>query len=193
MGSPLFHALERSADQYKTDSCDCATRPLSVDFCASTVQQRQRHPCLHIICQHTYCSDILRKKDDPVGSMCHDIAQLIRHKIDDILRPYGLTRLKWLAIGIIADTNGLPQAGLANRQEPKSAAAGKLVNRLLNRGLAERKSDPDDRRSDPDDRRAHRLYPTGKPRALLAELEPLGEIVHDGVPDGIGRGRDVRL
>lgn len=125
--------------------------------------------------------------------MCHDIAQLIRHKIDDILRPYGLTRLKWLAIGIIADTNGLPQAGLANRQEPKSAAAGKLVNRLLNRGLAERKSDPDDRRSDPDDRRAHRLYPTGKPRALLAELEPLGEIVHDGVPDGIGRGRDVRL
>lgn len=122
---------------------------------------------------------MIRKQDDPVGSMFHDIAHLIRHKIDDVLRPYELTRLKWLAIGIISDNEGLTQSGLANRLELKNAATGKLVDRLVERGLVERMSDPQDRR-------VYRLHATVKSRALLAELEPLGGAVRESVLDGIG-------
>ena len=123
---------------------------------------------------------MIKKQDDPVGSMFHDIAHFIRLKIDDMLRPYGLTRLKWLAIGIIADNEGLSQSALANRLELKGAATGKLVDRLVERGLA-------DRHPDPTDRRAHRLYATPKSRALLAELEPLSGAIRMDVLHGLGR------
>ena len=117
---------------------------------------------------------MIRKQDDIVGSMFHDIAHLIRLRIDEMLKPYDLTRLKWLAIGILSQNEGLTQTGLAERLELKTAATGKLVDRLVERGLVER-------RPDPDDRRAHRLYATEKSFALLTELEPLGEDIRDRV------------
>lgn len=110
--------------------------------------------------------------------MFHDIAHLIRLRIDEMLRPYDLTRLKWLAIGIMAQTEGLTQTGLAERLELKTAATGKLVDRLVERGLVER-------RPDPDDRRAHRLFATEKSFALLTELEPMGENIRDAVLAGL--------
>jgi DNA-binding MarR family transcriptional regulator len=117
---------------------------------------------------------MIRKQNDIVGSMFHDIAHLIRLRIDEMLKPYDLTRLKWLSIGILSQNEGLTQTGLAERLELKAAATGKLVDRLVERGLVER-------RSDPDDRRAHRLFATKKSLALLTELEPLGENIRDHV------------
>ncbi|WP_170428425.1 MarR family winged helix-turn-helix transcriptional regulator [Ruegeria arenilitoris] len=121
---------------------------------------------------------MIRKQDDIVGSMFHDIAHLIRLRIDEMLKPYDLTRLKWLAIGILSQNEGLTQTGLAQRLELKTAATGKLVDRLVERGLVER-------RPDPDDRRAHRLFATEKSFALLTELEPLGEDTRNGVLAGL--------
>lgn len=121
---------------------------------------------------------MIRKQDDIVGSMFHDIAHLIRLRIDEMLKPYDLTRLKWLAIGILSQQQGLTQTGLATRLELKTAATGKLVDRLVERGLVER-------RPDPEDRRANRLFATEKSFALLAELEPLGAHIRDGVLAGL--------
>lgn len=121
---------------------------------------------------------MIRKQDDIVGSALHDIAHLIRLKIDETLRPYDLTRLKWLAIGILSDNQGLTQTGLAERLELKPAATGKLVDRLVERGLVER-------RAVPDDRRARALFATEKSYALLAELEPLSEHIRDGILSGL--------
>lgn len=122
---------------------------------------------------------MIRKQDDIVGSMFHDIAHLIRLRIDEMLRPYDLTRLKWLAIGIVSDNEGLTQAGLAARLELKSAATGKLVDRLVERGMVER-------RHDPSDRRAYRLFATPKANRLLTELEPLGQEIRETVLRGLG-------
>ena len=117
---------------------------------------------------------MIRKQDDLVGSMFHDIAHLTRLRIDTALKPYGLTRLKWLAIGIIADNEGFSQADLASRLELKGAATGKLVDRLVERELVER-------RSDISDRRVYRLFATQKSHALLLELEPMGETLRQGL------------
>jgi len=122
--------------------------------------------------------DMIRKRNDLVGSMFHDIAHLIRLKIDEALKPYGLTRLKWLAIGIVADNEGFSQAELATRLELKSAATGKLVDRLVERGLVKRQSDPGDRR-------AYRLFATKKSNALLLELEPMGASLRESILHGL--------
>lgn len=121
---------------------------------------------------------MIRKQNDPVGTLFHDIAHLIRLRMDEMLKPYDLTRLKWLAIGIVADDEGLTQVGLAERLELKSAATGKLVDRLVARGLVER-------RADPMDRRAHRLFATEKAENLLKELEPLGGAIRESVLSGL--------
>ncbi len=123
-------------------------------------------------------SAMIRKQNDPVGAMFHDIAHLIRLNIDETLRPYGLTRLKWLAIGIIVDNEGFSQAELATRLELKSAATGKLVDRLVERGLVAR-------RPDPSDRRAYCLFATKKSNALLLDLKPLGASLRESVLHGL--------
>lgn len=121
---------------------------------------------------------MIRKQDDLVGSMFHDIAHLTRLKIDEALKPYGLTRLKWLAIGIISDNEGFSQAELASRLELKGAATGKLVDRLVERGLVERLSDISDRR-------AYRLFATRKSKALQRKLRPLGEALRQDILQGL--------
>lgn len=121
---------------------------------------------------------MIRKQDDLVGSMFHDIAHLVRLRIDGALKPYGLTRLKWLAIGIISNSEGFSQAELASRLELRSAATGRLVDRLVERGLVERHADKEDRR-------AYRLFATPKSQALLLDLEPLGERLREEILNGL--------
>lgn len=117
---------------------------------------------------------MIRKHDDIVGSLFQDIAHLIRSRIDRDLQPHGLTRLKWLAIGLIQKSPGLTQSELARKLELKPAATGKLVDRLEERALVVRQ--PDDT-----DRRVHRLYLTEKSDSLLEELEPVGESIREDV------------
>lgn len=90
---------------------------------------------------------MIAKTDDLVGSLIHDVAHLLRLHIDERLQPFRLTRVHWLAIGIIGENERLTQAELANKLELGAATTGKLVDRLEERGLVRRENDPNDRRS----------------------------------------------
>lgn len=129
---------------------------------------------------------MIRKQDDIVGSLFQDIAHLIRQRIDRELQPYGLTRLKWLAIGLIQSNTGLTQTELAQKLELKPAATGKLVDRLVERGLAER-------RPDEADRRIHRLILTRKSEDLLTRLEPVGNALREDILQDLGQGERKQL
>lgn len=129
---------------------------------------------------------MIRKHDDIVGSLFQDIAHLIRQRIDSELLPYGLTRLKWLAIGLIQSHPELTQTELAAELELKPAATGKLVDRLVERALVER-------RLDKRDRRVHRLVLTRKSEELLAKLEPVGTAIRDNILQDIGQKERKQL
>lgn len=126
------------------------------------------------MCMRMERGKVLRKDDDIVGTMLHDVAHRIRLKIDGALRPFHLTRVAWLAIGIVAERGRLSQSQLAEALELGSPATGKLVDRLEERGLVERSSDPGDRRS-------NLVTLTAQARHLLGELEPLGESIREDV------------
>lgn len=117
---------------------------------------------------------MLRKGDDIVGTMLHDVAHRIRLKIDEALKPFDLTRVSWLAIGIVARHGRLSQSQLAEALELGSPSTGKLVDRLEERGLVERVRDPQDRRS-------NLLTVTEAARRLLKDLEPVGEDLREDV------------
>ena len=117
---------------------------------------------------------MLRKDDDIVGTMLHDVAHLIRLKVDEALKPFDLTRVAWLALGIIAENERLSQSQLAEALELGAPATGKLVDRLEDRGFVERIRHPDDRRS-------NLLTTTKEARRLLDELETVGHTLREDV------------
>ncbi len=107
---------------------------------------------------------MITKHDDLLGTLVHDVAHLLRHEIDRRLKPHNLTRVKWLALGIIAKNPDLTQAELAADLELGNAAVGRLVDRLEQRRFIIRKPDPDDRR-------AYRLTLTKTAGDLLNHLK----------------------
>ena len=129
---------------------------------------------------------MIRKKADVVGSLLHDAAHLLRLRIDEALRPYDLTRVSWMAIGIIEQNEMLTQSDLAARLELGTAATGKLVDRLQERGLVERHDDPEDRR-------ANLLAVTPGARDLLERLKSVGEALREEVLQDLGEAERRQL
>ena len=107
---------------------------------------------------------MITKQDDLLGTLIHDVAHLLRHEIDRRLKMHNLTRVKWLALGIISKRPHLTQAELAEEMELGNAAVGRLIDRLGERGFVVRDNNPEDRR-------AYRLMVTGDALRLLDQLE----------------------
>lgn len=119
-----------------------------------------------------------------VGTLVHNVAHPLRLRIDEALRPHGLTRVGWLAIDIIEQNDRLTQSNLAARLALGTAATGKPVDRLDSQRLARRHAAPGHRR-------AHLLAATAKARDLLDRLQPVAEALGRAVLRGLGKtGRD---
>ncbi len=123
---------------------------------------------------------MIKKDNDLLGSLLHDVAHLIRLEIDSRLEKYNLTRVKWLALGIIQKKGGLTQADLAAELELGSAAVGRLVDRLVDRAFIERKPAPNDRR-------AYQLFLKPGVEALLVELEATGDSIREKALEGVSK------
>ena len=107
-----------------------------------------------------------------------DVARLLKTYADQRARQFGISRAQWAVLVRIDRNEGLKQTELADMLDLQPITLTRLLDRLADNGLIER-------RADPNDRRANRLYlmPAAKP--LLDRLADLGadmmEIVLDGV------------
>jgi DNA-binding MarR family transcriptional regulator len=102
-----------------------------------------------------------------------DVARTMRTYIDQCARGHGMTRAQWGVLVRLERQEGMMQAEMAEALEIQPISLVRLIDRLCNHGLVER-------RPHPRDRRANRLYLTDKGRATLARLTPLGrEIAAD--------------
>ena len=111
---------------------------------------------------------MIKKGDDLLGSLIHDVAHLLRFEIDKRLEPHNLTRVKWLALGIIQRNPSLTQAELSEKMELGAASVGRLVDRLVERGFVTRETDEADRRS-------YRLHLTDSAQDVLQEIEGMAD------------------
>jgi len=150
------------------------------------LEDKQAPPCLRQVPWLIGKVDqlMITKHDDLLGTLIHDVAHRLRHEIDRRLKPHNLTRVKWLALGIIANTPDLTQAELAADMELGNAAVGRLVDRLEQRRFITRKPDPDDRR-------AYRLALTDTAKDLLEHLKDTAVELRSDVLDGFSAG-DVK-
>lgn len=129
---------------------------------------------------------MITKHDDLLGTLIHDVAHLLRHEIDKRLQRHNLTRVKWLALGIVSNRPLLTQAELAAEMELGNAAVGRLIDRLVERGFVVRQEDPNDRR-------AYRLVITNEARTLLERLDGTARHIRRDLLEGIGREQITQM
>jgi MarR family transcriptional regulator, transcriptional regulator for hemolysin len=99
-----------------------------------------------------------------------EMQRMLRLYADKQARCYGLTRSQWAVLAKLERTEGLKQAEIADLMEMQPITLTRLIDKLCEAGLIER-------RSDETDRRVNRLYLTEAARPLMAKLAVLrGEI-----------------
>jgi MarR family transcriptional regulator, transcriptional regulator for hemolysin len=103
-----------------------------------------------------------------------DVARAVRAYIDQCARQHGMTRAQWGVLMRLEREEGMVQAELAEALEIQPISLARLVDRLCQQKLVER-------RPHPRDRRANRLYLTAKGRAILERLVPLGRQISGNV------------
>ena len=123
-----------------------------------------------------------------------DVSRLIRRRFDERARLIGVTRPQWRLLVTLSRGEGVNQGALADQLEVEPITLCRMVDRLEEAGLVER-------RRDPADRRAWQLYLSDKSRPLLDRLraiadevfgQALGEITvaeHDAMHDTLARMR----
>jgi len=107
-----------------------------------------------------------------LGFALHDSARLMRKRFEQRARHVGLTRSQWQVLAMLSKNEGIHQKGLADLLELESITLVRLLDKMAERGLLER-------RSHPTDRRLSLLF-------LTAQAHPLLELMRD-------MGRSTRL
>jgi len=98
----------------------------------------------------------------------NDVARMLRTYADQKASQFGITRAQWVVLVRLDRFEGLKQSELADMLDLQPITLTRLLDRLCDCGLIER-------RSDPNDRRAKRLFLTAAARPLLERLGELGE------------------
>jgi MarR family transcriptional regulator, transcriptional regulator for hemolysin len=97
----------------------------------------------------------------------NDVARLLRTYADHKAAQFGITRAQWVVLARLDRSEGLKQSELAELLDLQPISLTRLLDKLSDCGLIER-------RADPHDRRAKRLFLTPAARPLLDKLGDLG-------------------
>ena len=97
-------------------------------------------------------------------------SRLLRNYIDQRAKGRGTTRAQWIVLFRLRQQEGLSQVDLAEVLELQPISLVRLLDRLVEHRLLER-------RHDPRDRRANRLFLTASGRQLVDDLDSLRDSI----------------
>jgi MarR family transcriptional regulator, transcriptional regulator for hemolysin len=121
-----------------------------------------------------------------LGFLLHDVARLLRKRFEQRAKGFGLTRSQWQTLAYLANNEGIHQAGLAEILDIEPITLVRILDRMADRGLIER-------RQHPTDRRIWLLYMREEARPLLAHMRSLGEKIRGEALDGLSNEDRNRL
>jgi MarR family transcriptional regulator for hemolysin len=124
--------------------------------------------------------------NDSVALLVADSSRFFRRRFDARARRIGVSRAQWQVPFALSRNQGVNQAGLADALDVETITVGRMVDRLEEAGLVER-------RADPADRRAWRLHLTDRAHPILEELRAVGEDVMAEALSGISAAEQAVL
>lgn len=104
------------------------------------------------------------------GFLLRDNSRLMKTAFNE--RVSGLTQAQWGALAHLSRHQGLNQVGLADLLEVQPITVARLIDKLVELGVVER-------RPDPNDRRAQQLFLTARAQPLLDQLWEAGDEILD--------------
>jgi MarR family transcriptional regulator for hemolysin len=116
--------------------------------------------------------------DRHLGFLMHDVARLLRKRLEQRTRALGLTRAQWSVLAHIARHEGINQKALAEILEIEPITLARVLDRLEAAGYIER-------RAHPEDRRAWLPHLTDKARPVLEQLFALGATTREEAMAGV--------
>lgn len=119
----------------------------------------------------------MRFMSDSLGFLIADVSRLMRRDFDARARMIGVTRQQWRTLFVVSRNQGANQGVLAEMLEVEPITLCRMIDRLEESGLVER-------RRDPGDRRAWRIFLTPKATPMIDRLHQIGEaMVGDALAD----------
>lgn len=130
-----------------------------------------------ILAFHKHAYYMLRMSDS-LGFLISDVSRLMRRRFDERARLVGATRAQWKTLVTLSRNEGINQGGLADLLEVEPITLCRMVDRLEESGLVER-------RRDPADRRAWRIYLTDAAKPVLEQLRGHADAMFGAAFDGL--------
>ncbi|WP_428682288.1 MarR family winged helix-turn-helix transcriptional regulator [Reyranella sp.] len=121
-----------------------------------------------------------------LGFLLHDVARLMRKRFEQNARGLGLTRSQCQVLAHLARNEGIQQSGLADILEVEPITLTRLLDRLEEAELVER-------RAHPTDRRIRQLYLTEKVHPLLADIFTIGAATRSEALEGVAEAEREQL
>lgn len=121
-----------------------------------------------------------------LGFVLHDVARLMRKRFEQRARRFGLTRSQWQVLSKLSINEGIHQKGLADLLDIESITLVRLLDKMEERRLVER-------RSHPTDRRMTLLFLTPESRPLLEVMRALGEQTRTETMAGFSDAEHLQL
>jgi len=103
-----------------------------------------------------------------------DVARALRTYVDQRAREHGMTRAQWAVLARLERDEGMMQTEMAEALEIQPISLLRLLDRLCEQALVER-------RPHPTDRRANCLYLTASGRDRLEQMMPLSREISQNV------------
>ena len=121
-----------------------------------------------------------------IGFLIHEVARLMRKRFEHNARNSGLTRSQWQAVACLSKHEGIHQAALAELLEIEPITLVRILDKLEDRGLIER-------RTHGTDRRIWLLFLKDAARPLLADMQPIAEATRAEALEGVSQENRDRL
>lgn len=115
-----------------------------------------------------------------------DVSRVARRQFDERARAIGATRAQWKTLTVLSRNEGINQGGLADLLEIEPITLCRMIDRLADAGLVER-------RRDPTDRRAWNVYLTQASRPILDDLRAIAADLTTAAFDGIDEADQARF
>ena len=123
---------------------------------------------------------------DSLGFLISDVSRLMRRRFDERAREVGATRAQWRTLTTLSRNEGLNQGALADLLEVEPITLCRMIDRLEEAGLVER-------RRDPADRRAWLIFLTPKAHPLISQLRGLADGMIEEALNGLDETRRAAL
>jgi len=123
---------------------------------------------------------------DSLGFLISDVSRLMRRRFDERAREVGATRAQWRTLTTLSRNEGMNQGALADLLEVEPITLCRMIDRLEESGLVER-------RRDPADRRAWQLFLTDRSKPILDDLRAMADDLFQQVLSGMSEADRAQL